>query len=189
MNNHTTLIGLFILIFMNSCGILKKAPALPIEVDEDTNYLPDDDFQFTSVFFDAQDTMALVTIFVSIEKETCYGICPEYIAKFYDDGRIELNGKKDIEWIGQFESKINLETVERIRTFAEKVDYFRLANYYPTYGATIDEVPGTVTSVDLVYKSNRITNKHHSPAQLHKFERFLEDIIFRQDWKPLRIEH
>ena len=187
--NHTTLLGLFILILMNSCGILKKAPPLPVEVDEYAEYFPDDDFQFTSLFFDAQDTIPLVTIFVSIEKQPCYGICPEYVAIFYNDGRIEFHGKKDVEWIGQFESKINHATVERIKMFSEQVDYFRLANYYPTYGVTIDEVPGTVTSVDLVYKSNRVTNKHHSPAKLHKFERFLEDIIFRQDWKPMTKEN
>jgi hypothetical protein len=185
MNNHTTLLGLFILIFMNSCGVLKKAPVLPVETDEYADYFPDDEFQFTTAFFDAQDTMQLVTIFVSIEKQECYGICPEYLAKFYDNGRIELHGKKDIEWIGQFESTIDQATVKRIRAFAEQVDYFRLANYYPIYGMTIDEVPGTVTSVDLIYKSNRVTNKHHSPAGLHRFERYLEDIIFRQDWKKL----
>ena len=178
-------------MFMNSCGILKKAPVLPVEIetDEYADYFPDDDFEFITAFFDAQDTIPLVAIFVSIEKETCYGTCPEYIANFYDDGRIELHGKKDIEWIGQFESKINQATVKRIRAFAEQVDYFRLANYYPTYGITIDEVPGTVTSVDLIYKSNQVTNKHHSPVQLHRFERFLEDIIFRQDWKTMQIEH
>ena len=185
MNNHTTLLGLFILIFMNSCGVLKNAPVLPVETDEYADYFPDDNFEFPSLFFDVQDTMPLVTIFVSIEKQTCYGVCPEYSAVFYDDGRIEFHGKKDVEWIGKFVSKINQATVKRIRTFAEQVDYFRLANYYPTYGVTIDEVPGTVTSVDLSYKSNRVTNKHHSPASLHRFERFLEDIIFRQDWKQL----
>lgn len=190
MNNHTTLLGLFILILMNSCGILKKAPPLPVEgVDEYANYFPDDDFQFESLFFDAKDTMPVVTIFVSIQKESCHGICPEYTTIIYDDGRMEFHGEKDVEWIGQFESQISSEMVNRIKALAEQIDYFRLANYYPTYGVTIDEVPGTVTSVDLIYKSNTVTNKHHSPAQLHKFERFLEDIIFRQDWKPISVEH
>lgn len=180
--NHTTIL-LFILLLMNACV---QPPALPVEVDEYANYLPDDSIQFSTFQFDVTDTLPFVVQFAMLERQKCYGTCPEYVAKFYDDGTVTFKGIKDVEWIGAYQAKIDLATIQRIVNFAERVDYFRLANYYPTYGATIDEVPTTVTSVQLSYKSNAVTNKHHSPAQLHKFERFLDDILFNLEWKPLQ---
>lgn len=169
-------------LFFSACSIFKKAPKMPLEPLIKEVILEEDTFNFLPIVFDPSDTLPTVTIIAILEKEGCFGDCPEFIATFYSNGKIEYEGIAYVENIGKYTANIDKETVKAIILRAERIDYFRLSDYYPIYGTTIDEVPATITTIDLIYKSNTITNKHHSPVKLQRFERYLNDLLEYQDW-------
>lgn len=180
------IISLILLGALSSCGILRKAPTLPPEdIDPYTNYFPSDSFSFSAIKIDLTDTIPIVVVNVSMEKRACFGKCPVYSASFYSNGRVVYEGKAYVEMLGMYESFITKKQLNDIISQAERIDYFRLASYYPTYGQTIDELPATLTSVELSYKENSVENIHHSPVKLQRFERMLEELLLELNWSKI----
>ena len=179
-------LGLLIAAFVfNSCASLKKAPPLPVEpeISLEEEFVELDSLTFETFAFDLYDTISPIFLMASIERKPCFGQCPVYKAEFYNNGVVLYEGLQHAKRLGKYKSRIGKKEVEAIKNFAERVNYYRLADYYPTYGATIDDLPTTITYMSVVYKSQQITNVHHSPAKLHKFERFLDEILERQSWQ------
>ena len=181
----TILFFLSLTIVMQSCLSFKKAPVLPEEPVFKDEWVEDNDLDIELVSFDEQDTIPLVIIMASIEKTHCYGTCPEFKVDFYSDRTVVYRGFYDVKKIGDFSSKLDEKTFERIIKFAERIDFYKLKEYYPAWGEIIDELPVTITSMDLVYKQNRVTNAHHSPPRLHKFERYLLEVIDYLEWEKM----
>ncbi|MGB0984551.1 MAG: DUF6438 domain-containing protein [Saprospiraceae bacterium] len=172
-----------ILPTLQSCGTLKKMPPLPEEPIYQDETLELDELNISLFEPDIKDTIALVYLLASIEKTYCYKDCPEFRVDFFSDGRLVYEGFHGKAMKGTHIAQIDSTTIQRIKQTAEKSDFFRLKPYYPDYGEIIDELPVTISSVDFIFKNNRVTNAHHSPVALHHFERLLIDIIDKQDWK------
>jgi hypothetical protein len=174
---------LVVSLILQSCGTLKKMPPLPEEPIYQDESLELDELDISLLELDAKDTIPLVHLLASIEKTYCYKDCPEFRVDFFSDGQLVYEGFHRKAMKGTFYSKVDKSIIESVKKMAERSNFFRLKPYYPHYGEIIDELPVTITSVDFIYKNNRVTNAHHSPVPLHHFERLLIDIVDRQDWK------
>lgn len=169
------------MLALGSCGIFRKAPPLPQVIE--TTYLPEQEpVTLDTLVAFAPDTISKTHLLATLEKTYCLGDCPEYKVEVYSDGHLIYRGFNKTALIGDYVSQVDSQTVRIITQLAESADYFRLAPYYPTRGEIINELPVTVTSVDLIYKQNRVTNAHGSPTALHRLERYLEELTLRQNW-------
>jgi len=170
------------MLMLHSCVASKKAPPLP-EAPDFLEVLEEDTVIYDKYVFDVQDTINPIFVLVSLERMHCYGECPEYSAEFFSNGRILFRGFKNVDKLGDYEAFIDRPTVAKIRAMAERIGYFNLQEFYPAYGAIIDDFPITVTYVNFIFKENTVTNIHSSPVRLHKFERLLDEVLGVQEWK------
>lgn len=174
---------LLIAVSVSSCALFRRAPELPRIVE--SVYLPAPDaITLDTVVAFAPDTISQTHLLATLEKTYCYGQCPEYKLEIYSNGQLVYRGLGKSPLLGDYVAVVDSATVRTVTRLAEAADYFRLAPYYPTQGTIINELPVTVTSVDLIYKQHRVTNAHGSPTALHRLERYLEDLALRQDWLP-----
>ena len=44
--------------------------------------------------------------FISLQKKSCYGKCPIYEIEIFENGSLIFNGKKNVEKIGVYNSKL-----------------------------------------------------------------------------------
>lgn len=183
--NYLLSIFFAVTIVASSCITTKKAPPLPNEPDFVEVVEVEDSLVFEAFEFDIADTINPIFLLASIERQKCYGDCPEYTAEFYSNGRIIFKGHKNVDKLGDYEALIDTPTVNKIKILAERIGYFDLAEFYPTYGQVIDDLPATMTHVNFIFKNNSVTNTHGSPVRLHKFERYLDEILSLQKWKPI----
>lgn len=173
---------LLLALTVSSCALFRKAPELPRIVEN--VYLPAQEVIVPdTVVVIAPDTLSRTHLLATLEKTYCLGQCPEYKIEVYSNGQLIFRGFNKTPLVGDYVAQVDSSAVQQITQLAEAADYFRLAPYFPTHGSIINELPVTITSVNLIYKENRVTNAHGSPVALHRLERFLEDLALRQDWK------
>jgi len=48
---------------------------------------------------------------ISISKSVCFGICPAYSAQIFKDGTLIYEGIKNVENIGKFKGKVDLNAL------------------------------------------------------------------------------
>lgn len=121
-------------------------------------------------------------VLASIKKTACYGKCPVFEAKFYNDGRAEYFGKMNVEKMGSYASRIDDSTVKSIRSKAGELGYFDLYNTYPTGEVKIADLPTTISSVRIGDMIKTVSNKYQGPEELKVFEDFLLEIVDRIEW-------
>jgi len=139
--------------------------------------------------FEKNVIAAAPIVVVGLKREACYGKCPAFELKLYNDGTIKYHGKSNVKNLGYFIAYAGKETVVDIQTKAETMGYFGLNSQYPPSGKPqIYDMPQTTTFVKVDNKEHRITNRHDSPAALFKFENHIESVVENLDWKPIRYD-
>jgi len=156
-------------------------------VGEETEDVPEEPVKQGE--FEKNTVPAAPIVVVGLKREACYGKCPAFELKLYNDGTIKYYGKANVENIGYFIAHAGKETIVDIQTRAETMGYFGLNAQYPASGKPqIYDMPETTTFVKIDNKEHRISNRHNSPPALFKFENYIESLIENLNWKPIRYE-
>lgn len=85
------------------------------------------------------------TPYIEIEKTMCFGTCPVYKAKIYNNGRVEYEGEQFVDVIGKRELLLSESDMEDIK---EMVKYSNFSNLNDEYDAFITDVPTTYITVN-----------------------------------------
>lgn len=123
---------------------------------------------------------------VGYEKTACFGRCPVYQVKFFSDGTVSWNGRMNVERMGAHQAQVKPEVLKAIREKADEVRFFDFYNEYPTGDRKIADLPSTITYLRVGDMEKQVTNTHEAPEKLKEFERYLEDLIGKLEWKPSR---
>lgn len=120
-----------------------------------------------------------------IERGECYGKCPAYLVKIYQDGRVLYNGRRNTERTGWFEAKLKPGMVEQIRANALDAGLFNLADKYPVDPKMmITDLPTCKIYVFANGREKMILDRNDSPVELHNFELYLDEITQGLNYTP-----
>lgn len=160
----------------------------PVEVpEEEVEKMPEEPVKKGE--FEKNTVPTAPVVVVGLKREACYGKCPAFELKLYNDGTIKYYGKANVDNIGYFIAHAGKETIVDIQTRAETMGYFGLSGQYPLSGKPqIYDMPQTTTFVKIDNREHRITNRHDSPPALFKFENYIESLVENLNWKPIRYE-
>lgn len=124
------------------------------------------------------------SLFASIERSPCFGMCPNYALKVYDNGYCTYLGKSNVDHIGSFEGWVDAETLLAIRERAEEIGYFtELGDEYDDRYVT--DIPATVTTLDFGGQHKSIKNRYQGPEELSDFEDYMDELFANVDWKEV----
>ena len=117
------------------------------------------------------------------EKTACFGKCPVFQVRFYNDGLVTWNGRMNVERMGLCEARVDEAVLRRIKDKAKALHYFDLAPKYPERSEVAD-LPSTITYVRIGDMEKQVVNTYEAPENLIAFEQFLAELIEQLEWKP-----
>jgi Domain of unknown function (DUF6438) len=122
---------------------------------------------------------------VGFQKTACFGKCPVFQVKFYNDGKVTWYGQHNVERMGWFDAMVGKDVLADIRAKVSEAKYWDFAPAYPI-AHKIADLPSTVTYIRIGDMEKSVINTHQAPVELVAFEDYLEGIINGLAWKPTR---
>lgn len=122
---------------------------------------------------------------VGYQKTACFGKCPVFQVKFYNDGKVTWYGQHNVERMGWHEAMVDKAVLADIRAKVSGAKYWDFAPAYPV-AHKIADLPSTVTYIRIGDMEKSVINTHQAPVELVAFEEYLEGIINGLTWKPSR---
>jgi hypothetical protein len=123
-----------------------------------------------------------VSLFASISKSPCYGTCPVYEMKIYSDGKVEYEGKRNVERIGKYIATISEEQMQKFVNVANEINYFKLED---KYDSPITDVPSTTTTLSVNGSAKSVYRRADYPNKILRFEALFEDLFELLVWKKV----
>jgi Domain of unknown function (DUF6438) len=88
---------------------------------------------------------------VQIERGNCFGKCPAYTARIWNDGVAEYEGKRHVTNIGKFTASVTAETIKNLHTVATKTAYLENVEKFAAKPKT--PVPTDLPALNFYYNS------------------------------------
>ncbi|OLE10728.1 MAG: hypothetical protein AUG89_11420 [Acidobacteria bacterium 13_1_20CM_4_56_7] len=109
--------------------------------------------------------------FVELSRSGCYGECPAYSVRVFEDGDVIWNGKFYVKVRGEKHSRITQETARSLLRRFVAPEFWALNNLY---SSGVTDNPTTTIEVRIGGKSKRVSDYAKSAPE---FEQSLEDAI------------
>ena len=120
-------------------------------------------------------------IFLSMKRTPCYGTCPQYQVTIFSNGLIKYEGKRFVDKIGCFHSKLSRKKIENIVSLVNKINYFKLDS---VYSSNVTDLPSVVTEVLVNRKNHRVVDKNLSETKLNILYDEIDKLIIEvNEWK------
>ncbi len=111
------------------------------------------------------------------KRGACYGKCPAWEIKIYNDGFVGYYGSRNVEKIGFFTSKIDKKQFDYLVALASEYKITSMNAEYPIKEKWIVDLPLMTTYVALKESKKLIITNYDAPKQLIEFESKIEAAI------------
>jgi len=110
---------------------------------------------------------------ISLEKTACFGTCPIFKIKIYNNGEAIFEGKKFVKKIGLIKFKINQKEIQKILAKARNIKFTKMLNEYTE---RITDLPTTYIQI----KEKKIKDYYGAPKKLKDLEKLIEEIVLKK---------
>lgn len=122
-------------------------------------------------------------LIIVIRETPCFGKCPTYEMKIYQNGLVEFIGQSHVEKIGTYTKSIPTKEVESLIDLFKEKDFFAFDD---KYSAEMTDFPTTYTTFNYDGKSKTIEHYHGAPEDLKVLERTLRKIWKNEEgWEKI----
>lgn len=112
---------------------------------------------------------------ISISRSVCFGVCPAYSAQIFKDGTLLYQGSKNVEYIGKFKGKVNLDLLNSVLQEIVSIGYFSLEGVYDNKNVT--DLPTIVTYVNNKGKAKKVLCRFDCDDRLKKVHKVIDVLI------------
>lgn len=122
-------------------------------------------------------------VVAAIERTFCFGECPVYTVRVYEDGRVVYKGIKNVKKMGTYQSTFPPEKLDMLKAMAKEVGYFEME---PVYSADVADVPTVYTMLQSFEgERKQVTNQFMGPDKLAEFEDYFDSLLNQLEWKKM----
>lgn len=146
--------------------------------------LPEEDFPPVR----HQDPESPDTVFM-LQKTACYGKCPVFTATILSNGTMKYTGKRNVDKVGQYTSKISRIEISKIDRELKRVDILSFAEHYPLDRQDIVDAANTIIYTQFDGESKRIFINHGAPDELKRLINKVERILEEANWEKGNSNH
>jgi Domain of unknown function (DUF6438) len=118
----------------------------------------------------------------TLERTQCKGQCAEYKLSFFSDGLVTYDGKANVSKAGRWRATISRETITRLATDFQRINFFSLEN---SYAGGLSQNPVAITSWrqnDRVKTVSHDEGSPFSPEALTTLEDQIDAAVQSVDW-------
>jgi len=120
------------------------------------------------------------SLFASIYRGACFGRCPVYELKIYNNGLVVLKGKNFVDKIGEYVMELSPNEMMTFVSKAKEIKYFELDDSYDNKNVT--DLPGTSTTIVIDGKRKKVYSRIGAPKELKEFEALFDALIKSNKW-------
>lgn len=159
---------IFITVFIFSCTSKKGTITNSSEVE-----LKESEYQFENV--SENDSL-----FASINKEACFGKCPVYSMKIYNNGSVLYYGKNFVEKEGSYSMQIDKKQLLSFVEKAKEINYMEMDDSYDNKNVT--DLPSIKSSIVIDKTRKSIKRRFGYPREILEFEQLFDDLLSSDKW-------
>ena len=137
----------------------------------------------------AENTESRQAPVITLERTSCFGICPVYRLSVKTEGRVSYQGKAHVRHMGEASGRISPDQVEALLSEIDQAGYFSFADRYTANdsacGRYATDSPSAVVSVQLQGRTKRIEHDHgcsSAPSALGILERRIDEVLGSGQW-------
>lgn len=143
---------------------------IPIEADTISQEWPDEaKEQHQRILKGVSDSL-----FFKIERTSCFGRCPTYSIEVFNSGYVSYNGRRNVEKIGFYESKLDKTQLNFILKMANDINYFKLDD---RYDGNMTDVPSTITLLKYNDNIKVVVDRVRGPEELKAFQKEMDNLL------------
>ena len=119
---------------------------------------------------------------IRLKTTACSGTCPVFSLELYSNGIMILNGKAFIEYIGQYQGKLNDDQLNALLIKFDESNFFSFENKYTS---TFMDLPAKYITYSKGDKSKEIMAYDNIPEELTDLINTVRELIDQVDWKKI----
>ena len=135
-----------------------------------------------------QSPSAYPDLFISMERDSCYGTCPDYTLTIRADGTVAYTGRFYVKITGYQSTKIDSNQIQELVAAIKKANFFKL---HDEYSIAATDLPSVTLSITLNGENKRI--RHYgalncrgefdsAPKELCELENKIDEIVKTKQW-------
>jgi hypothetical protein len=113
----------------------------------------------------------------------CYGKCPEFELRIFDNGLALLHGKSNLSHIGMFEYHLSDTEMKELNSILNETDFQSMDD---EYSAQIADVPSVGFKVLKDGVEKQIGGNYQFPEPLLAVFKHLDNYVFSEKWLPAK---
>jgi len=122
-------------------------------------------------------------IVFALKKGGCYGKCPVYTLRIYNNKYAEYTGKKDTDKLGIHGMMITSATYKALQKQFDEAEFFGFEDIYPS---DIADLPSATITYQKDGLKKSVKGKRERPEALHKLQFGLEKIADAKGWQLVK---
>lgn len=123
------------------------------------------------------------SLFFKIERTSCFGRCPTYDISVFKSGYVIYHGKRNVDLIGFFESRVSQNDMDSILKKANQINFFKLND---RYDGNMTDVPSTIMLIQYDDNIKVVVDRVKGPQELKQFEMEMDNLLLKLDYKELQ---
>jgi len=125
-------------------------------------------------------TPAEAPVAIEYRRGACFGTCPIFNIKVYQDGRAIYEGKNFVDMIGFYYTNFDKKDMENILSIAESIHFFEMKDVYDNEGVT--DLPSTYFSLAKDGNVKQVKNRYQGPKELKQLYEAMDQLIAKYKW-------
>jgi len=117
---------------------------------------------------------------IEYRRGACFGTCPIFNLKVYQDGRATYEGKNFVDMIGFYYTNFDKKDMDNIMSIAESIRFFEMQDEYDNKGIT--DLPSTYFSLSKDGKVKQVKNRYQGPKELKQLYEAMDQLIAKYKW-------
>lgn len=117
---------------------------------------------------------------ISFEKGGCFGQCPIFKLFVMEDGNMQLEGLRFIDYVGPHIGQLDSESLKKLK---EQIKTMAWDTYPEKYPVQISDFPSSTITYFKNGKKVRTKWSHDPAPELEVLGKMLQDIGLKSDWK------
>jgi len=120
----------------------------------------------------------------TLKKGGCYGTCPVYTLRIYNNKYAEFTGKKDTDKLGIHGKMISSATYKAVKKQFDESNFFE---FQDVYESNIPDLPSATLAYQKDGKKKKVIGKRERPEALHKIQFTMEKIAeAKEGWQLVK---
>lgn len=117
---------------------------------------------------------------INMVKTECKGACPTYTISIMSNGEMKLNGRANMDYIGDFTNTLSSSQLDELITNFTESNFF---DFDESYEASITDRPTTYLTFTDDGKTHKVKDYYGAPDSLKALEDQVHNLLSLDGWK------